>query len=155
MLVPGNAAPDINLTDLDGGRFDLRKALEQGPVVLAFFKVSCPTCQMTFPFLQRLADSTANSAQLIAISQDDVADTREFQQRTGVSMRTLVDSRPRYEASNAYRIDSVPSLFMVDTDGTIALAVDGFHKAALEDLGHLFHTETFRETDCVPALRPG
>jgi peroxiredoxin len=155
MLEPGVPAPDIDLPDLDGAAWSLRDALRHGPVVLAFFKISCPTCQMTFPFLQRLADSPNGGPQLIAISQDNAADSREFQQRFGVSMRTLIDASPRYSASNAYRITSVPSIFTIETDGTIAFAMDGFNKTGLEMLGQLFRITPFRESDRVPALRPG
>jgi peroxiredoxin len=159
MLGPGASAPDINLQDLDGAAWSLRQALRQGPVVLAFFKISCPTCQMTFPFLQRLADSPADlkktTPQLIAISQDDAQDSREFQQRYGVSMPTLLDAPPRYAASNAYGIITVPSIFVIEQNGRIASAEDGFNKAAIEKLGQLFHVAPFRENDHVPSLRPG
>jgi len=155
MLQLGASAPDINLPDLDGVAWSLREALQHGPVVLAFFKISCPTCQLTFPFLQRLADSPNGGPELIAISQDAVPDSREFKQRFGVSMQTLVDAPPGYSASNAYRITSVPSIFVVETDGKIASAVEGFNKAQLEELGQRFGTVPFRESDRVPALRPG
>ena len=155
MIEPGNQAPDIHLPDLDGMAFQLREALAEGTVVLAFFKVSCPTCQMTFPYLQRLVDTQTSGVQLIAISQDTAEDSREFQQRLGVSMRTLVDARPVYAASNAYGISSVPSLFVVERDGAISAAADGFNKTAIEDIGRLFGVTPFRETDHVPALRPG
>jgi len=156
MLQPGVSAPDINLPGLDGVAWNLRQALQHSPVVLAFFKISCPTCQMTLPFLQRLADSPAGGGpQLVAISQDDVPDTREFQQRFGVSMPTLIDTPPHYTASNAYRITSVPSIFAIEMDGKIASAVEGFNKAELEKLGQRFGASPFRESDRVPALRPG
>jgi peroxiredoxin len=148
MLQPGALAPDIDLPDLSGGRWVLREALQHGPVVLAFFKISCPTCQLTLPFLQRFP-------QLIAISQDDAADTHEFQQRFGVSMTTLLDAPPRYSASNAYGITSVPSIFLVEPDGKIDSAMDGFSKAGLEELGQRFQVTPFRESDRVPSLRPG
>jgi peroxiredoxin len=156
MLQPGDAAPDINLPDLDGAAWKLHEALQHGPVVLAFFKISCPTCQLTFPFLQRIADSANGGPKnIVAISQDDVPDSREFQQRFGVSMPTLIDAPPGYSASNAYRIFNVPSIFVVETDGRIASAVEGFNRAALEDLGRRFGVAPFRESDRVPALRPG
>jgi peroxiredoxin len=155
MLRPGAFAPDINLPDLDGKPWSLSEALRHGPVVLAFFKISCSTCQMTFPFLQRLADSQDGGPQLIAISQDDVPDSREFQQRLGISMPTLIDAPPDYSASDKYKITSVPSIFTVETDGRIASAVEGFNKAELEKLGQRFHVIPFRESDRVPTLRPG
>src|SRR5579862_7278544 len=144
MLQPGAIAPDIELPDLDGTVWRLREALKSTPVVLTFFKISCPTCQFTLPFLQRLADSPDGSAQMITISQDDAADAHEFQQRLGVSIRTLIDAPPRYSASDAYRITSVPSLFVVERDGKIASAVEGFNKAELEKLGQRFRVVPFR-----------
>jgi peroxiredoxin len=155
MLQPGDSAPDIDLPGLDGSAWRLHEALQHGPVVLAFFKISCPTCQLTFPFLQRLADSTNGGPRMVAISQDNVPDSREFQQRFGVSMPTLTDAPPRYSASNAYRISIVPSIFVVETDGRIASAVEGFNKAELEKLGRRFGVAPFRESDRVPTFRPG
>ena len=49
-LSPGTPAPDFTLRAMDGKQFSLRDALARGPVVAAFFKISCPTCQYTFPF---------------------------------------------------------------------------------------------------------
>ncbi|HEX4133549.1 MAG TPA: TlpA disulfide reductase family protein [Bryobacteraceae bacterium] len=155
VLQPGDSAPDINLPALDGSAWNLRAALKEGPVALAFFKISCPTCQLTFPFLQRMADSTTNGLRIVAVSQDDAPDTREFHQRFGVSMSTLTDAAPTYSASSAYKITSVPSIFVVETDGRIAWATEGFNKAALEDLGRRSGVAPFRENDHVPSLRPG
>jgi peroxiredoxin len=155
MLQPGVSAPDINLPDLNGAAWSLRDALREGPVVLAFFKVSCPTCQMTFPFLQRLAAPGNVGSQLIAISQDNAPDSREFQQRLGLSMRTLIDAPPAYSASNTYEITSVPSIFTIETDGGITSAVEGFNKAELKKLGRRFHVVPFLESDRVPDLQPG
>ncbi len=81
--------------------------------------------------------------------------TREFQARFGVSMPTLLDTPRTYPASNAYQITSVPSLFVVEPDGKISFAVEGFSKAAIEKLGERLGGSPFRETDHVPALRPG
>src|SRR5579872_4844363 len=156
MLSPGAQAPEIQLQDLDSHGWKLSEALKQGPVVIAFFKVSCSTCQFTFPFLERLADSGASSApRLVAISQDDVATSRDFQARFGLSMPTLVDEPRSWPASNAYQITSVPSLFLIEPDGKISLTSEGFNKAAMEKLGQLFEAAPFRDTDRVPDLRPG
>ena len=48
-LDPGAAAPDFTLPTMDGKQFSLSEALTHGPVVAAFFKISCPTCQYAFP----------------------------------------------------------------------------------------------------------
>ena len=55
-LSAGKAAPEFTLEKMDGGKFDLREVLSRGPVLAVFFKISCPVCQFTFPYLQRLAE---------------------------------------------------------------------------------------------------
>jgi peroxiredoxin len=156
MLREGSPAPQIELTDLNDDPWSLREALKRGPVVLAFFKISCPTCQLTFPFLQRIADSGSLAApQLVAISQDDAASARQFQVRFGLSMPTLIDTARTFQASNAYQITSVPSLFVVEVDGTISSGTEGFSRAALVNLGERFGVVPFHEGENVPALRPG
>lgn len=156
MLSTGAAAPDIQLQDLEGRGWKLSEALKQGPVLLAFFKIACPTCQLTFPFLQRLADTAdAAAPRLIAISQDDAAGSREFQNRFNVSMPTLLDVPRTWAASNAYQITAVPSLFLIEQDGKISLATEGFSKAVIGKLGERFHATPFTAADRVPDLRPG
>jgi len=158
MIQTGAIAPDFELSDLDGRRWRLKDSLARGPVLLAFFKISCPTCQFTFPFLQRLIDSestTPDRPRLVAITQDDAAATRQFEEKFGVSMPTLVDDPRTYAASNAYRITHVPSLFLVEMDGKISQAFDGFGKAEIEKLGERFHAAPFRAGERVPEQRPG
>src|SRR5258708_6035354 len=98
--------------------WSLAESLRRGPVLLAFFKTSCPTCQLTFPFLQRLSDGAQShrtnaaeaacpSPQLIAVSQDDGTGTAQFHKRFGLSMRTVVDRSPAYPVSNAFGISHV------------------------------------------------
>src|SRR6202790_4829551 len=83
-LAAGALAPDFLLRALDGTTYTLSSLLRNGPVVAAFFKVSCPVCQFTFPFLQRLFDrygeipvtstatsSVATAITFLGISQDN------------------------------------------------------------------------------------
>ena len=56
-----NLAPDFTLPTLEGQKVSLKQLLQHGPVVLAFFKVSCPVCQYAFPLYERL--SQANKGQ--------------------------------------------------------------------------------------------
>ena len=58
-LAVGKKAPDFTLPVMDGKSFSLQGALTRGPVVAAFFKISCPVCQFAFPFLERIYKPTA------------------------------------------------------------------------------------------------
>ena len=118
LVEAGVRAPAFRLIGLDGSTRTLEDILAAGPALLAFFKISCPVCQLTAPYLERLAAN--NAIQVIGISQDDAGATRGFMQRYGATFPALLDlSSENYPASNAYGITSVPSLFLLERDGTI------------------------------------
>jgi thiol-disulfide isomerase/thioredoxin len=150
MQAEGTSAPDFQL-----GGFHLGQALAEGPILLVFFKIACPTCQLTMPFLKRLADGAGpGSPRLVTVSQDDAKNTGMFQQRFGPSEAPLLDAAP-YPVSNLYGIRNVPSLFLIESDGAISMSVAGFSKAHIESLGARFGVMPFRESEKVPLLRPG
>ena len=150
-------APEFDLPSLAGDRQSLRDLLTSGPVLLAFYKVTCPTCQLTFPFLERLhRGRSADAPRMIAISQDNPQATTEFNRRYGITFTTLLDPpEARYPVSNAYGITNVPTLFLVEPDGRISLSVAAFDKAEIEKLGKRFGVEVFTPADKVPVFRPG
>lgn len=154
-LVPaGAAAPPFELTGLDGATRSLKEILSAGPALLVFYKISCPVCQLTLPYLQRL--SANPSIQVIGISQDDSSATRSFTQRLGVNFPTLLDLGSQdYPASNAYGIASVPALFLVESDGTVARSFNGFSKRDLEEIGARAGVAPFGPEDHVPEWKAG
>src|SRR5580700_6854454 len=78
-IVTGNAAPVFSLKALDGTEFSLVKLLEHGPVLAAFFKISCPVCQFTFPFLERIyLRYGGDNVTFLGISQDGPGATKDF-----------------------------------------------------------------------------
>jgi len=121
------------------------------PVLLAFFKIACPTCQMTFPFLQRLADR--GGPRIVGVSQDDAEDTAEFKKAFGVRFETVLD--PGYPVSNAYGLEYVPTLLLVEPDGRISWKIEAFVKAELEELAGRFGVTLFEAGDRVPNFKPG
>src|SRR6266566_4946480 len=93
MLAAGAQAPDFRLRDLSS-RLRTRSEISGGkPVLLAFFKVSCPVCQYAFPFLERIyRGRTRQDIAMYAISQDDAESTREFDGEFGITLPTLLDT---------------------------------------------------------------
>jgi peroxiredoxin len=158
----GDAAPDFSLSDAQGKHHSLKDLLKKGPVIAAFFKMSCPTCQFTFPFLQRIHDAYGSArATLVAISQEDAADTAEFCQEYGLTFTALLDE-DGYPASNSYGITNVPSIFLISTDGKVQERAVGFARAEIEKMGTEFAranhrpvTPVFRPTEIVPNTKPG
>src|SRR5512133_2681491 len=108
-LSAGKTAPDFSLPAMDGSIFSLADALKRGPVVLAFFKISCPVCQYAFPFLERIYQAhRGEKVSVIGISQNDKSGTAAFMREYGVTFPVLLDNAPRYPVSNAYGLTNVP-----------------------------------------------
>jgi len=158
----GNKAPRFSLKALDGNEYSLDSLLARGPVVAAFFKISCPVCQFTFPFLQRISERFAGSnATVIGISQDDARSTREFNEEYGVRFPTLLDDSG-YKASNAYGLTNVPTIFLIAPEGTVKVSCLGFDKAALEKIAaelaqhqKISATPLFLPNESIPEYKPG
>jgi peroxiredoxin len=150
----GTQAPAFRLSGLDGTPRSLEDILAGGPALFAFFKISCPVCQLTAPYLQRL--SAHNAIQVIGISQDEAGATRGFLERFGVTFPTLLDlASEGYPASNAYGLVSVPSLFYVERDGIIAQSFSGFSKRDFLEIGTRTGVAPFQPDDHVPEWKAG
>ncbi|MGI9103794.1 MAG: peroxiredoxin family protein [Terriglobales bacterium] len=133
-LAAGKMAPDILLPDMHGKQFSLRSALQHGPVLLAFFKISCPICQYTMPFLERICRALGLKAQVLGVSQNDKKDTAHFLREYGISFPVLLEDSSHYPASNAFRITNVPTLFLIAPDGEIEVSSVGWSKQDVEDI---------------------
>jgi peroxiredoxin len=134
-LSAGITAPEFSLPALDGGKFSLQEALRKGPVLAAFFKVSCPVCQYTFPFLERMYKAHGDKkVTIVGVSQNDQRDTAAFLKEYGVTFPTLLDDPKIYPASNAYGLTNVPSIFLIGQDGQIKVSSVGWVKQDIEQI---------------------
>ncbi len=130
----GARAPGFRLPRIGGGEISLGEITAQGPALLAFFKISCPVCQLTFPFLERVHQ--AGALAVYGISQNDAEDTRAFADRYQNSFPMLLDSeKTGYAVSNAYGISSVPTIFAIGRDGSIEQVMLGWRKQEMAALG--------------------
>jgi peroxiredoxin len=158
----GQTAPDFTLPTAEGGTFTLSEALKKGPVVVAFFKVSCSTCQFTFPFVERLALRYRHDPVAFwGISQDDVEKTEAFRERFGVTFPMAID-QPEYAASRQYNFQSVPTILLIEPSGRVRQRLTGFSKAGLirlsEEIGSLIGRSpemVFLASELVPETKPG
>ena len=154
----GAQALGFSLPDLAGGRRTLEELLAGGPVALAFFKVSCPTCQYTFPFLERLHQRLAGAAaQVVGVSQDVPRKTETFNREYGVNFPVLLDAEDdHYAVSSAYCITHVPTVFLIEPEGRVALVTQGFVKADLEEIARrLGAANLFHRDERVESFRAG
>ncbi len=132
-LAVGAQAPEFTLPAADGKDFLFKDALAQGPVALAFFKVSCPVCQYAFPLYERLFRVYKNQGvTLVGVSQNTKKDTDSFNNKLGITFPVLLDDTKTYAVSNSYGLTNVPSLFWIAKDGTIKVSSVGWNKKDFE-----------------------
>lgn len=154
LLAAWARAPEFQLQRLDGGETRLAEIVANGPALLVFFKVSCPVCQLTLPFLARL--DSPQGLPVYGISQNDEGDTREFAREFGLTFPMLLDTEESgFAASNAFGISTVPTMFLVERDGTLARVVEGWSRRDIDGLGRQAGMSVFRPDERVPEWKAG
>ncbi|HUP04875.1 MAG TPA: TlpA disulfide reductase family protein [Bryobacteraceae bacterium] len=154
LLEAGVRAPEFQLGLLTGGETSLHTITAAGPAVCVFFKISCPVCQFTLPFLERI--HAAGALSVYGISQNGPEDTRDFCQRYGVTFPMLLDREESgFPVSNAFGISSVPTIFLVEAAGTVSHVIEGWRKSEVEWLSGKAGVRTIRQEDHVPEWKAG
>jgi peroxiredoxin len=156
-LEPGATFPPIDLETESGARFVPPKA----ETLYAFFKTTCPTSELSWPYLERIRGLAGPALPIFGVSQDDRASTAAFNERLGVHIETLYDPEP-WAASTAVGLTNVPTFFLVGTDGRIRGTMVGFQRPRLENLARhaaklagRSSSRIFRIGEHVPFLVPG
>jgi cytochrome c biogenesis protein CcmG, thiol:disulfide interchange protein DsbE len=161
-LTPGKTAPDFSLEGIDGKNYSLNDERKSKLVLAAFYKKSCPVCQLTFPFLERIGKAYAGSSfEVLGIAQDEPHEAEQFAEEFQLSFPIVVDEEP-YKVSSAYGLTNVPSIFLIDRDGKILHTLVGFDKAGLIETSmsiagklHQPAAPVFTKADNVPDFKPG
>ena len=124
-LEKGSPAPQFSLTGLDGETIDL--AQHRGtPVLLNFFKSTCPWCQLEMPRLAEMYNrlSEVNVRVLgIVVGKDDNASAEKFASDKQLQFPIAVDSEK--QVREEYGLQRVPTLVLVDENGNVARVYEG------------------------------
>jgi len=160
-LAPGSTAPAFTLPDFQGGDvvFD---PTAPGHKAIVFYNVSCPTCQETMPWFDRLyARFGGIPAPICAVVQEAPDEARRFARDRSLTMPHLVDGVP-YAVSRAYKLMNVPTLFLIDTTGHVVLASPAFVREHLEYAATLLASDRdepppvlFDDIEDIPLIKPG
>ena len=144
----GRAAPPVPGVTFGGG-----------PLALVFYKVTCPVCQMAAPKVDAMA--RAFPGRVVGVGQDPPDALERFGREFGMDVPAVPDLPP-YDASNAYGIESVPTLFVIDGAGRVADTVvswdrAGYNRASarLAELLGVDPVTVSESSDGLPPFRPG
>jgi peroxiredoxin len=144
----GSAAPPV-----PGLRLDER------PMTLFFYKVTCPVCQLAAPKVQGF--EVGYPGHIAGIGQDVPAKLAPFRDEHGMTFRGLADEPP-YDVSRAWGIQVVPTTILVDADGTVRDVVESWDRDGLNRLSSRMaellgaeYTPISGPGDGLPVFRPG
>jgi peroxiredoxin len=163
VLPAGAKAPDFRLPTVSHGVLSLADALHRGPVVLSFFKISCPTCQYALPFLERIAQGyRGQSVTVMGVSQNSREDTKRFQKEYGLSFPIGLDDPANYKVSNAFGLTYTPTTFLIAATGAIEISSEGWSLAEISAINNKIcatlqapPAEIIHAGEVVAEFRPG
>jgi peroxiredoxin len=157
----GAEAPPFRLPSLDGGSLSQPGDAGGLPLLLAFFRVSCDTCDVAFPYINRLQTAYPAGWRLWAISQDSAERTLGYRHRFAITCPVLIDD-PALAVSRAYDPPSTPTLVLIGPDGSVEYVSEGFAKDDLNEISArlaarlgVAAVEVAAADDGNPAMKPG
>jgi peroxiredoxin len=157
----GAEAPPFNLPALDGRDLSFPRDADGEPLLLVFLRVSCETCDIAFPYINRLRETYPDGWQLWAVSQDDAGRSAEYRSRFSIASPVLIDD-PELAVSRAYDPPSTPTFVLIGTDGRVAYVSEGFAKDDLNEISRRIAAYAGAEAieiasadDGNPTMRPG
>ncbi len=127
LLPSGTPAPELGLERAVGGKVHL-SSLEGRVVLVDFWATWCPPCRAELPWLVKLARRYEDRGLvLIAVNQDEPSAQRalvaEFAPTVpGLLPRVAFGTAP---ATAAWRVDGMPTLYLVDAQGRIVAGHEG------------------------------
>lgn len=110
-------------------KMDLQEYVKQDkrPVLLAFWSVTCPHCQKTMPLLQKYANTNKKRMRMVTMAvihkADYKAKLQTYLKKHKLTFKVYND--PKGKVFNSYKIMTVPTLFLLDSQGVIRNAVLG------------------------------
>lgn len=123
----GFFAPEFDLENLQGGRFNLVREITKGPLILYFFSGDwSASCVATLKKVQRiLTEFGKRKGQFVAVSPESKGLTKRLVEREGLTFPLLVDAdlatTRRYGLLNSQseRAAPYPTFFIVDREQVI------------------------------------
>lgn len=160
ILSVGRSAPAFTLSGIDGNSHTLNE--DGARLTLAvFFKTTCPTCALAFPYLEKLYQAYRAAGLVVwGISQSDRDASAAFAAAHGSHFPILLDAG--LHVSRTFDPEFVPTTLLVDPAGSIVDVLVGFNKARLNDLSETLAARLDApaamiapDNDGAPVFRPG
>lgn len=115
----GNKAVDFTLEDIDGNKVSLKDYKGQNVVLLVFSTTWCPSCNSEVPELKKLHEQFSGKGLKIVdvFIQESKAKVGSKVSKEKIPYTVLLDLDG--EVAKQYSIHGVPTLLVIDKEGTI------------------------------------
>lgn len=133
----GKAAPDFELTNLDGGTVKLSDYRGK-KVILNLWATWCPPCQAEMPHMQNFYEKNKdNGIEILAVNLTSMdngqATIKLFVDDFGLTFPIPLDEDG--EIGRQYQAVTIPTSYMIDTEGVISKKIVGpMDEAMMENL---------------------
>ncbi|HEX04691.1 MAG TPA: TlpA family protein disulfide reductase [Bacteroidetes bacterium] len=125
----GQKAPDFTLNSVDGGKVQLSKLLENGPVLLDFWATWCQPCKQALPHLDRLHKTYRDQGfTMLGVSVDNtrsLSKVRPYVRGQGFEFPVALDTDS--QILRQYYGTNVPHTVLIGQDGLIKKIWIGYH----------------------------
>ncbi|AMX83743.1 alkyl hydroperoxide reductase [Geobacillus subterraneus] len=121
----GHAAPDLTMPTLGGEPVKLSD-LRGKAVVLNFWTSWCPPCKKEMPELEKFYKQHGREVMLLAVhltTQDTLDNAERFVKSGKLTLPVAFDVRG--EALHQYRVQTIPTTYIIDPNGVIRQKIVG------------------------------
>ncbi len=124
----GKLAPDFTLKDVAGKAVSLSDYRGKA-VIVDFWATWCPPCRASMPHLQDLSEEYADKLVVLAVSldQNPAAVVPAFVDKMGLTFTVLADPRGPEVAAAYGNVQSIPTTYLIDPQGTVVKAWVGLN----------------------------
>ena len=161
MIEPGQPAPSATLELPEGGLVSLATLRGEGKILVLFVEAECPTSRLA---LRRLGPIVApllrGGVKLVAVHQDPPQVAAHTMRSCEADFEALSESEP-YPTSSAFGVRTVPTAFLIGSDGRIATVLEGWSRDAFADIAagaaamSRDDVDRLLDPDVHPTFKPG
>ncbi len=118
----GKELPEFSFTDLDGKKVT-RDSIKDKIAIFDFWFADCTPCQQSFPLMNQAYQKYKGSDKVVFLAvngdPDSLSDktVRDTMKRWGSEIPAVRD--PQQNIKSVFRTDSMPTMFIVGSDGTV------------------------------------
>ncbi len=114
----GEAAPELNLELMSGGKLSLADHKGKDIVILDFWATWCPPCRMTMPILEKLAEERKGVVlRPINVGPEEPEKILNFMRDQGLSADVAIDASG--QAGKNYKVNGLPHIAVIDKNGIV------------------------------------